>query len=83
MLQPVGKQAYKLEISATWRIYYIFHILLLEQNTTKKGWINKFLLVLEFEAGNNKEYKIEIIQNNSVYAKKANKYLLELCYLVA
>ena len=32
--------------------------------------------------GNNKEYEVEAIQDNAVYAKKKNGYLLKLYYLV-
>ena len=46
--------------------------------------MNKLFLEpkLEFNTGNNKEYKIEIIRNYAIYAKKAEKYLLSLYYLV-
>ena len=37
MLYPVGKQAYKFELHKKWRIHNIFYVLLLEQDTTKKG----------------------------------------------
>lgn len=43
--------------------------------------MNKFL-VLEFNKGNNKEYKVEVIQDSAVYAKKIDKYPPELYYLV-
>ena len=36
----------------------------------------------EFDAVNNKEYKVEAIIISVVYAKKAKKYLLGLYYLV-
>lgn len=52
-----------------------------EWDTTIKEQINKFS-VLEFETGDNKEYKREDIQNNIVYAKKADGYLLGLYYLI-
>ena len=46
--------------------------------------MNKFLLVLEFEASNNKKYKVKVdIYNNVVYDKEVGKHLLELYYLVA
>ena len=45
--------------------------------------MNKFLQVLELEAGNNKEHKIEAIRDNAVYAKKINGHLLGLYYLIA
>ena len=36
----------------------------------------------EFDAGNNKEYKVEAIINNTVYAKDAKRQLPGLYYLV-
>ena len=63
-------------------IYNIFHILLLEKNTTKKrGLIN---MQLEFEAGNDKEYKIDGIWDSTVYAKESTTgQLPRLYYLVS
>ena len=57
---------------------------LLEQNTTRKEQMNKLFPKPEpeFDAGNNKEYKVEIIINSAVYAKEAEKHLLNLYYLV-
>ena len=37
---------------------------------------------LEFEAGNNKKYKIERIQDSAIYARKLARQLLGLFYLV-
>lgn len=42
-------------------------MLLLEQETTRKGWINKFLK-LELNAID-KEYKIEVIKESIIYNK--------------
>ena len=39
--------------------------------------------MLEFEIDNNKEYKVEPIQDSAIYAKEADRYLLELYYLIA
>ena len=36
VLYPVGKQAYKLKLLKRWRMYNVFHVSLLKQNTTKK-----------------------------------------------
>lgn len=44
--------------------------------------MSKFL-VPKFEAGNNKKYEVEAIQDSAVYTKKASKYLPELYYLIA
>lgn len=35
----------------------------------------------KFKVGNNKDYKIKAIQDNAVYVKKADKYLLRLYHL--
>ena len=80
MLYPVGKQAYKLELPKKWRIYDVFHVLLLEQNTTKKRQMND--MQLEFETGNDKEYEVDGIWDSTVYAKESAKQLSWLYYLV-
>ena len=80
MLHPVGKQAYKLELSRNWKIHDIFHVSLLKQDTTRKG---REFSVPKFEPGNNKEYKVEAVQNSAVYAKKINGHLPKLYYLIA
>ena len=59
MLYPIGKQAYKLELLKKWRIYNVFHVSLLEQNTTKKGQVNDTQLDFEFQAGDDKEYEVD------------------------
>ena len=69
MLHPVDKQAYKLELSKKWRIYDVFHVFLLEQDTTKKGQVND--MKLEFEAGNDKEYEVDGIRDSAVYARES------------
>ena len=81
VLYPVRKQAYKLELPKNWKIHNVFHVSLLEQNTTRKVQMNKFS-VLEFEPGDDKEYEVEAIQDSAVYAKEADKHLPELYYLV-
>ena len=68
VLHPVGKQAYKLELPKKWRIYDVFHVLLLEQDTIRKGRMDEN--ATELDAGNNNsgEYKVEAIQDSAVYA---------------
>ena len=56
---------------------------LLEQDTIKKGWVDKKVMELEFEAGKSEEYKLETIWDSAVYANEAEVYLLGLYYLVA
>ena len=41
VLYPVGKQVYKLELPRKWKIHDIFHVLLLEQDTTRKERVDK------------------------------------------
>ncbi len=62
---------YKLELSTKGKIHDVFHVSLLEQNTTRRGRVNKALSNpekdLEFEVGGNKEYEIETIIDSTVY----------------
>ena len=81
VLHPVGKQAYKLELPKKWKIYNVFHMSLLEQDTTKKERVEK---VPELDTGDNsEEYKIEAIQDSAVYARESEGHLPRLYYLVA
>ena len=67
----------------------VFHMSLLEQDTTRTGQMdNKTLLELEkeleFEAGDNKEYKVKAIIDNALYGQQANnKQMPGLYYLVS
>ena len=70
VLHPVEKQAYKPELPKKRRIHNVFHMSLLEQETTRKGRVNKN--VTEFKAGSNeKEYEVEKIGDSTVYAKES------------
>ena len=66
-----------------WRIHDVFHISLLEQNTTKKGQVNDMQLDFKFEAGDDKEYKVDGIWDIEVYARELGTGQLPgLYYLV-
>ena len=80
MFHSVGKPAYKLELPKKWRIHDVFHVSLLEQDTTRKGWE---ISVPEFEPGDDKEYEVEAIRDSAVYTRKADGHLPGLYYLVA
>ena len=83
VLHPVGKQAYKLELPRKWKIHDIFHVSLLEQDTTRKGWVEEEVRQMEFNAGNNEEYKVETIWDSAVYARELKSgHLPGLYYLV-
>lgn len=40
------------------------------------------MLKLVFNVGNNKKYKIDIIENNAIYTSKKKSYLPSLYYLL-
>ena len=59
----------------------MFHVSLLEQDTTRKGRMNEFS-ASEFEPGDDKEYKVEAIRDSAVYAKETDGHLPRLYYFV-
>ena len=82
ILHLVEKQTYKLELPKKWRIHNVFHVSLLEQDTTKKERVDK-TTYLEFKVGNNEEYEVKIIQDSAVYAIELEAgHLPGLYYLV-
>ena len=85
ILHPVGKQIYKLDLPTKWKIHDVFHMLLLEQDISRKGRINELFPEPEpeFDADDNKEYKVEAIIDSAVYAKETKRYLPGLYYLVS
>ncbi len=73
----IEKQSYKLELSTKWKLYDVFHVSLLEQDTIRKRYVNEKTLLksekkFEFEARNNKEYEVKAIIDSKVYNKQAN-----------
>ena len=82
VLHLVGKQAYKLKLPKKWRIHNIFHMLLLEQDTTRKERIEK---VSELDVGgNSKEYEVETMRDSVVYTMELESiHLPRFYYLVA
>ena len=84
VLHPVEKQVYKLELSKKWRIYDVFHVLLLEQDTTRKRQVYEEN-VEELDAGDNsREYKMEAIWESAVYARESKSgHLPGFWYLVS
>ena len=62
VLHSVRKQAYKLELFRKWKIYDVFYVSPLEQNTTRRGQVEKKIRQIEFDIGNNSgEYEVEAI----------------------
>ena len=65
-------------------MHNVFHVSLLEQDTTGKERVDKQVKELELEADNSEEYKVEAIWNSAVYASKLESGQLPgLYYLVA
>ena len=85
VLHPVGKQAYKLELPKRWRIHDVFHVSLLEQDTTRKGRVDEKTSQLEFEDdGEGEEYEVEAIRDSAIYAKESESGQLPgLYYLIS
>ena len=83
VLHPVGKQTYKLELPKKWRIHDIFNVSLLEQNTTRKGWVDDESV--ELDAGDeNGKYEVEAICDSKVYARESESgHLPDLYYLIS
>ena len=86
VLHPVGKQAYKLELSRKWKIYDVSHVSLLEQDTTRKGQVDEEVRQIEFNTGDDEsgEYKVKAIWDSAGYARESKSGpLLGLYYLVS
>ena len=86
VLHPVKKQAYKLELPRKWRIHDVFHVSLLEQDTTRKGRVDEEVRQMEFDAGDDEsgEYEVEAIRDSAVYARESKSgHLPGLYYLVS
>ena len=83
VLYFVKKQAYKLELPKKWKIYGVFHVSLLEQEITKKERVDNKVPELDASNEHSKEYKVETIWDNGVYAKKSKRHLPGFYYLVA
>ena len=56
---------------------------LLEQDTTRKEWVDKNVTELDASDDEGGEYKVEAIRNRAVYARESAGYLPKLYYLVS
>ena len=84
VLHHIGKQAYKLELPKKWRIHDVFHVSLLEQDTTRKGRVHEENAEELDAVDNSGEYEIEVIWDSAVYARESKSgHLPGLHYLVS
>ncbi len=59
-------------------------MLLLEQDITKNGWVDKTTSRLEFGSDDNgKKYKFEVIHDSAVYVRESESHLPGFYYLVS
>ena len=83
VLHPVGKQAYKLKLPKKWKVYDVFHVSLLKQDTTRKERVSKKVPELDASDKDSKEYEVEAIWYSVIYANKLESgHLPSLYYLV-
>ena len=73
VLNLVSKQANKIELPKKWRIYDVFYLSPLKQDTTKKRQVDETTSRLEFENdGNSKEYELFNNFNTNLFVKKSS-----------
>ena len=67
---------YKLKLPIKWKIYDVFHVLLLEQNIIRKKRVDKALSKpekdLKFEVGGNNKYEVKAIIESAIYSQQTN-----------
>ena len=83
MLHLINKQAYKLELPKKQRVYNMFYVSLLEQNTIKNERVDENVTKLEFDAGDKEKYKVKAIRDSAIYVKKSEGHLPSFYYVVA
>ena len=83
VLHPIRKQADKLEFLKKWRIYDVFHVSLLEQDTLRKERLNEN--ATELDASNNSgKYEVKVIWDSILYARESELgHLPSIYYLIS
>ncbi len=86
VLHPVRKQVYILELPKKWRIHDVFHLSLIEKDTTRKRQVGETISLLEVEGngdGDGEEYEIEAIRDSEVYTRESESHLPGFYYLIS
>lgn len=83
-LYVADKQIYKIKLPRKQRIYDVYQLLLLKQDIIKKRQVNNnnTMTQLELDKKNSKDYKVEAIYNNMVYAKESKRVQLPSLYFL-
>lgn len=63
----IGKQSYRLKLPDRWRIHNVFHVSLLEKDSSKQGEVNPRLEDMEFDEGDAPEYVVADIKDSAVF----------------
>ena len=83
MFYLIDKQAYKLKLTKKLKIHNVFYVSLLEQDTIKKGQIDKNdIMKLNTNDNEGGKYKVEAIWDSGVYVIESISHLPGLYYLV-
>ena len=64
-------------------IHDVFHVSLLEKNTTKKGQADKVTSQIELDKSDSEKYKVEAICDNAFYTNESEGPLPGLYYLIS
>ena len=73
-----------MELPKNWKIYDVFYVSLLEQDTTKKERMHEEKAEKLDTGDNSGEYEVEAIRDSAVYATESESgHLLGLYYLVS
>lgn len=78
VLYLVEKQVYKLKLPKRQRIHDVFYMSPMEQDITKKKWVDKATFQLKFDNKKTKSdnYEVDAICNSAVHTKGSDRDLL-------